>query len=56
MNGGRNVKINIWCELLKGSDIIVPDWVKTKEDFKQFIDEYARQNISVGFDVVKVNE
>ena len=45
-------KIRVWVELSGGDVATVPDWVKTEEDLEKFADEYADNNISVGYDLI----
>lgn len=45
-------KIKVWVELSGGDIAKVPEWVKTEEDLEKFANEYANQNISVGYDLL----
>lgn len=46
-------KVRVYVELSGGDIVIVPDWVKTEEDLKNFVDEYANRNISVGYELME---
>ena len=46
-------KIKVYVELSGGEITNVPEWVKTEEDLETFVDEYANNNISVGYDPPK---
>ena len=46
-------KIRVWVELSGGDIAKVPEWVKTEKDLEKFADEYANQNISVGYDLLE---
>lgn len=51
--GGLMVnKIRVWVELSGGDVATVPEWVKTEEDLEKFADEYANNNISVGYELI----
>ena len=45
-------KIRVWVELSGGDVATVPEWVKTEEDLEKFADEYANNNISVGYELI----
>ena len=45
-------KIRIYVELCGGNIANVPEWVKTEEDLENFADEYANNNISVGYELL----
>lgn len=45
-------KIIVYAELSGGEIVSVPEWVKTEEDLENFADEYANNNISVGYELI----
>lgn len=45
-------KIRIYVELSGGEIANVPEWVKTEENLENFADEYANNNISVGYELI----
>ena len=45
-------KIRVCVELSGGEIASVPEWVKTEEDLENFADEYANNNISVGYELL----
>ncbi len=45
-------KIRVYAELSGGEIVSVPEWVKTEEDLENFADEYANNNISVGYELI----
>lgn len=45
-------KIRVYVELSGGEIANVPEWVKTEEDLKKFVDDYANLNISVGYELI----
>lgn len=45
-------KIKVYVELSGGEITNVPEWVKTEEDLETFVDEYANNNISVGYELI----
>ena len=45
-------KIKVYVELSGGEIANVPEWVKTEEDLENFADEYANNNISVGYELI----